>query len=57
MHCTISYNILYKVNSNFLIAKVKAILPLIKPISEEKSLYIDVFNKKDLGSINYKNSK
>lgn len=47
MHYIVSYNILFKTNG-FLIAKKKVILPLLKSINKKKSLYIDIFNKKDL---------
>lgn len=47
MHYIILYNILYKIN-NFLIAKIKAILLLIKLISKKNCLYIDAFDKQDL---------
>lgn len=34
--------------------KAKAILSLVKPISEKKSLYTDIFDKKDQVSIDKK---
>lgn len=53
MYYIILYNILYKIN-NFFLAKIKVILPLIKPISKKKSLYIDIPDKKNPTSINEK---
>lgn len=38
----------------FLITKAEVILPLIKPISEKKSLYTDTSNRKDPTSIDKK---
>lgn len=35
----------------FLIAKGKVVLPLIESINEKKSLYINVFNRKNLINI------
>lgn len=56
MHCTILYNILYKIK-DFLIAKVEAILFLAKPINKEKSPYINAVNKRDPAGINEEMSK
>lgn len=46
----VSCNILHKPN-NFSMAKTKTILPLKKSISEEKDLYIDTFDGKNLAGI------
>lgn len=43
---TVQCNILHKTN-NFPIAKTKAILLLVKPISEEKSLYKNAFDRRN----------
>lgn len=53
VYCIVSYNILYKIN-NFPMAKAKAMLLLIQPISKKKSLYTNFLNKKDPTSINKK---
>lgn len=57
-HCIILRNTLYKINI-FLIAKIEAILLLVKSICKKKSPYINAFdkknsafNKKDLTGIN-----
>lgn len=44
-------NTLYKING-ILIVKAEDMLSLIKPISIKKSLYTNIFNKKNLASIN-----
>lgn len=46
-----SRNILYKTN-NFVMVKVKVMLPLIKLMNKEKSLYTNTFDKKDPAGIN-----
>lgn len=45
-HCIVLCNIFYKTN-NFLIVKIEVKLLLAKPINKKKSLYTDIFNKKD----------
>lgn len=55
VYCTFLCNILYKIN-DFPIAKTKAILPLAKLISKEKSPYIDALDRKNLTGINKKMS-
>ena len=45
--CMVLRNNLYKTKS-FVIAKTKAILLLIKPISKEKNTYTDTLNRRDL---------
>lgn len=46
----ILHNILCKIN-HFLIAKLKTILPLAKSISKKKSPYTNIFNIKNMASI------
>lgn len=41
------HNILYKINS-FLKVKIEAMLPLVKQMNKKKSLYINIFEKRDL---------
>lgn len=53
MHYIVLCNTLNKING-FLIAKVEAISLLVKLISKEKSLYIEVFDKRN-HSFNKKN--
>lgn len=53
IHCTILCNILHKIN-DFAIAKTKTILFLAKSINKEKSLYTDVFDKRNPASIDKK---
>lgn len=50
MYCVIVYNILNNSNK-FLIAKIAAILSLIKLINKKESLYTNVFNSKNLAFI------
>lgn len=46
MYYIVSYNTLHKTN-NFPMAKIEAILLLIKPISKEKSLFTDAPDRKN----------
>lgn len=50
---TVPCNTLHKTN-NFSIAKTEAILPLVKPFNEKKSLYTDTYDKRNPADINKK---